>query len=149
MSKVQTPDPKGQSIFEQETMFEINDVAFMRIQVAVDRIRATGIEWTRFELLLSFIGAAWLKKWHRFGMRVLVAGIAVIAWSFGMMMAPYYWGYLLVYSFFLMILGLIIVGIWVFVDREALLLFTPGGMFKIEGSLYFVESLWKVISPKL
>ena len=36
--------------------------------------------------------------------------------------------------------------LWLFVKRESLILFTPGGMFKIEGSASFVESLWAKIA---
>ena len=149
MSELPTSGPKEQLIFEQETVFEINDVVFNKIQITADRIKGIGIKWTRFELLLSFIGAAWLEKWRRFGMELLGAGIAVIVLSFGFMMIENSPSNSSILGFLFMILGLAIVSIWALVKKEALLLFTPGGMFKIEGSLDFVESLWNVISPKL
>ena len=149
MSELPTPGPMDQSIFEEKTIFEINDIAFKEIQVNVDRIIGIGKKWTRFELLLSFIGAAWMEKWRRFGVKVLGAGVAIILFSFWLMMPTYYPNSLQIFGILFMFIGIAVAGVWALIKREALLLFTPGGMFKIEGAANFIESLWKVIAPKL
>lgn len=146
--------PTSQSredIFRRSEKFEINDIEFREIQIDRHRIFAKGKSWTSFELLISFIGAAWMEKWRRFGTKLLAGGIIVFAFPFFSFLIPGMYllfygssGLMMMLSF--MIVGLACILIWFIVKREALLLFTPGGEFKIEGSAGFVEAVWNTIS---
>jgi hypothetical protein len=137
---MEIPDIGQSDVFTKSEKFEINEYEFRHIRVDRHRISAQGKSWTRFEILVSFIGAAWMEKWRRFGMKLL--GVSILLIALGSTMAlvnP-------MMMFLSMIPGIILILLWLFVKRESLILFTPGGMFKIEGSASFVESLWAKIA---
>ncbi|MHA2264373.1 MAG: hypothetical protein ACXAEN_18425 [Candidatus Thorarchaeota archaeon] len=139
--------------FRRSEKFEINDLQFKEITVDKNRIMATAKKWAKFELLISFIGAAWMEKWRRFGFKMLAAGIILAGLGFYMSLSL---GSILslimiwdpMYLFFVtlpFVVGIVLIIVWLVSKREALLLFTPGGMFKIEGSAGFVEDVWKEV----
>jgi hypothetical protein len=135
--------------FSRSEKFEINDIKFREIKIDHSRISAVGKKsWTKFELLLSFIGAAWMEKWRRFGAKVLVIGILLLAWPIAIFLpSMWYMGTSgMFYMIIFMIPGIILVILWAILKREALLIFTPGGIFKIEGSVGFVDAVWSRIT---
>lgn len=136
---MEIPDIVQSDIFTKSEKFEINDIEFRHIRVDRNRISAQGKSWTRFEILISFIGAAWLEKWRRFGMKVLGLGLLFIALGIMLFIIP-------TMMILCMIPGIILILLWLFAKREALILFTPGGTFKIEGTASFVESLWAKVA---
>jgi hypothetical protein len=147
---VQDPEDKGP--FKRSEKFEINDIEFRDIEVTEDRVKARGKKWNAFELLLAFVGAAWMERWRRFSLKVLVAGVVFFFSPISLyVLSPMFWGGTggLQIMLLFMIIGLILIAVWAFVKREALLLFTPGGMFKIEGTAGFVDALWNEIGPKV
>ncbi|TFF92022.1 hypothetical protein EU545_02275 [Candidatus Thorarchaeota archaeon] len=141
------------SVFRRSESFEINDVEFAEIRIDSNRIIAKGRSWTTFELLISFIGAAWMEKWRRFGTKMLGAGILFVAFPFIMMTIPGF-QMLFYYStgwFFIlppMMLGILLVILWALVKREALKIYTPAETFKIEGSGGFIEAVWNQITSQ-
>ncbi|MHA2264401.1 MAG: hypothetical protein ACXAEN_18565 [Candidatus Thorarchaeota archaeon] len=149
---IQYVEPREEG-FRRSEKFEINDLQFKEITVEKNRIMATVKKWAKFELLISFIGAAWMEKWRRFGYKMLVVGIILTGLSFyasislGSILAvimsfnPTY----MIYITLPFVVGIVLIIVWLVSKREALLLFTPGGMFKIEGSVGFVEDVWKEV----
>ncbi|MHA2135463.1 MAG: hypothetical protein ACXAEN_26535 [Candidatus Thorarchaeota archaeon] len=144
----QLDEPREEG-FRRSEKFEINDRQFKEITVDKNRIMAIAKKWARFELLISCICAAWMEKWRRFSLKVLAAGAVLIGFPFFSAMIPLLGpiivagGY--VFILFFMFVGLVLIAIWALFKRESLLLFTPGGMFKIEGSAGFVEDVWKEV----
>lgn len=128
----------NQGAYTRSERFEIDEVEFHRIRIDENRIMAAGPSWSRFELLLSFIGAAWMERWRRFGLKFLATGCFVFL--FGLL------GFYTLFGLLLMGTGGILILLWFFVRREAILLYTPGAKFKIEGSSDFIERLWTEIS---
>ncbi|MFO7836590.1 MAG: hypothetical protein R6V83_08045 [Candidatus Thorarchaeota archaeon] len=57
--------------------FEIGEERFKQIRIDNRRIVAIGNE-TRFELLISFIGGSWMKRWRHFGDKILGLGLVVM-----------------------------------------------------------------------
>jgi hypothetical protein len=135
-------------VFKRSEKFEINDIEFRQIEIDENRIIAKGKSWTTFELLISFIGAAWMEKWRRFGAMMLAAGVILLLFP---LILPLFGGYYMMqyFTFFLvtfMPIGIVLIVIWFLLKREALLVFTPGGNFKIEGSSRFVDDVWSTVS---
>jgi len=134
--------------FSRSENFEINDIKFREIKIDHSRISAVGKSWTKFELLLSFIGAAWMEKWRRFGAKMLAVGIILFAWPIVVFVPSI--GFMgssgLLYMIMFMLPGIILIILWAVLKREALLIFTPGGTFKIEGSVGFVDAVWSRIT---
>ncbi len=135
--------------FSRSEKFEINNIEFTEITIDRNRITARSKKWSQFELLISFIGAAWMERWRRFGLKVLVIGLVLILSPYMASIIPVI-GPLIIYSGYMMIMllmmiGLILILLWALLKREALLLYTPGGTFKIEGSAGFVEAVWQEV----
>jgi len=142
-----------QPVFKRSEKFEINDIEFREIQVDSDRIIAKGKSWTAFELLISFIGAAWKEKWRKYGTKMLAIGIILLGSPFFMMLIPGLGMFVASTSGFmfllpLMMLGLVLILLWALVKREALKIYTPAEVFKIEGSAGFVEAVWEAITTQ-
>lgn len=132
--------------FRESEKFEINNIEFNEIVIDKNRIQASGKKWNRFELLISFIGAAWMEKWRSYGTKLLVAGIFFAGIPFFSLMIPLVGPIILAGGMAiclpLMALGVVMVVFWALVKREALMLYTPGGTLKIEGSAGLVEAVW-------
>jgi len=135
--------------FKRNERFEIDEHKFKEIQIDENRVIAKGKSWETFEILISFIGAAWMEKWRRFGTKVLAAGIFIAGFPiFGTLIPGF------TYAFWsmgpalilLIVFGGILILLWLLVKREALKIYTPGGVFKIEGSTTFVDDVWKAIT---
>jgi len=133
-----------QSIFRRSERFEINNSPFREIEVKQDRIVAKGESWTTFELLVSYIGAAWMQKARRFGGSLLAAGAVLLLSPFWMMILMSYAGFYI--SIMLMFLGVGLILIWMVVKRESILMFTPSTVFRFEGNAGFVDALWQAVS---
>ncbi len=139
--------------FQRSEKFEINDIEFVEIRIDSNRLIAKGKTWTTFELLLSFIGAAWMEKWRRFGSKMLAAGIILLLWPFFVVFIPgmamlFYGPGGLYFMLPFMMLGVVFIMLWALVKREAVRIYTPAEVFKLEGSAGFVEAVWNAISSQ-
>lgn len=140
---------------EFKEKFEINDKEFRELTIDSNRMIATGRSWKRFELLITFIGASWMEKWRRFSLKLLGLGIALIilglfgpyAFLFLYLLIPFELRVFL--STIIFVLGIGIIVVWAVAKKEALMLYTSAGAFKIEGSAGFVDSLWRGVSQIL
>jgi len=146
-----TQGNQDNGIFNRSEKFEIDEHEFRKIEIDSNRVIAKGKSWETFEILITFIGAAWMEKWRRFGTKVLGAGIFLAGLPFFGTFIPgfslLFWGPAsMMFTFPLMALGIVVVMVWALVKREALKVFTPAGAFKIEGTANFVESVWKAIT---
>ena len=146
-----TQTNQDSGIFRRNEKFEIDEHEFREIQVDNNRVIARGKSWETFEILISFIGAAWMEKWRRFGTKLLGAGIFLIGFPFFGSFIPgftyLFWGTSsIIITMPLMAVGVIVLIIWTIVKREALKIYTPAGSFKIEGTSVFVDSVWKAIT---
>jgi len=131
--------------YHRAIRFEINEIQFREITIDSNRIMAEARKWGHFELLHSFIGAAWMEKWRRFGLKVLIAGFVLVLVSLPMgALSPY----TLMFGpgITILSLGVLLIVVWTFVKREALIVFTPGGQFKFEGPAAFIEEIWSEIT---
>ena len=129
---------ENQGVFSSSEKFEINDVEFHQIRIDGNRLMAAGPEWTKFELLLSFIGAAWMERWRRFGLGMLAAGFFVFFFGVVLISSPF--------GFMMMGIGGVLMVLWLFMKREAVMLYTPSEKFKIEGASDFIQRVWAEIS---
>lgn len=142
-----------QPVFNRSEEFEINDIEFREMTIDDYRLQAEGKSWTRFELRLSFIGAAWMEKWRRFGSKMLAAGIILLLWPFFVVFIPgmamlFYGPGGLYFMLPFMMLGVVLIMLWALVKREAVRIYTPAEVFKLEGSAGFVEAVWNAISSQ-
>ncbi|MFW9844292.1 MAG: hypothetical protein ACFFEV_06940 [Candidatus Thorarchaeota archaeon] len=138
-------------VFSSSEKFEIDEHEFREITIDSNRIVAKGKSWETFEILITFIGAAWMEKWRRFGTKVLVVGIFLAGLPFFGSLIPGFaillWGSAsMLFTLPLMALGIVLVMIWALIKREALKIYTPAGAFKIEGTSIFVDAVWKAIT---
>ncbi|MFX1484909.1 MAG: hypothetical protein ACFFCP_17160 [Promethearchaeota archaeon] len=145
---------KGASVqvysYRQQS-FEINEHQFKSIHIDSNRLVAKGKSWETCEILISFIGAAWMEKWRRFGLKLLGVAVFMIILPFMAFMIPgmtmLFWGpagTTIILLFW--VIAIVLVIVWIAFKREALMLYTPGGSFKIEGSASFIESVWKAVT---
>ena len=79
-----------------------------------------------------------MEKWRRFGISVLALGISLVMMGVTLIFS--------MFGFLFMIIGAVLMVVWAVVKKEAIMLFTPGGSFKIEGSAGFIDTLWNRIS---
>lgn len=138
---IQNEQPSG--VFRRAEKFEIDEHPFREISIDGNRVIAHGKSWESFEVLISFIGAAWMEKWRKYGIKVLGAGIFLIVLSFFTIVL----GPLGIITMFLLIpVGILVIAVWALAKREALRIYTPAAVFKIEGASDFVEAVWKAIT---
>ena len=136
--------------FRKSESFEINDIPFNTISIDDKRIVATGDQWRTFDILVSFVGGAWKEKWRRFGTKLLVVGIILLFFPVFSAFMPillllFGQSLQLIVMMMFMALGLVLVIVWVVVKKEALMLYTHGEAYKIEGTAGFVDDLWVAI----
>jgi len=143
-------DDQHSGIFKRSEDFEIDEHPFREIQIDDNRVTAKGKSWETFEVLISFIGAAWMEKWRRFGTKLLAGDIFLLGLPFFAIIIPgfayIFWGAEFVFMLPLMLLGIIPILVWALVKQEALKIYTPGAVFKIGGSSGLVEGVWKAIT---
>ncbi|MGV9170659.1 MAG: hypothetical protein ACOC38_12055 [Promethearchaeia archaeon] len=125
------------SEFTRSETFEIGEEKFERIRIDEKRIMAKGAQ-TRFDLLISFIGGAWIKEWRRFGYKLLALGVIAILIGTPLVQTGLL-GMLVFAS------GILLILVWLFVKCEAIVIYCPGHRFKIEGSSEFVDTVWNAI----
>lgn len=139
-------DSAQQSVFARSEKLEIDEMPFVEIQIDDNRLTAKGTSWNTFELLLRFIGGAWMVKWKRFGVKMLVAGALLLGFPF--------YGLLLIGPsalFFILPFGIVggtLIVVWGLFKRESLRIYTPAAVFKIEGSAGLVADIWKAITAQ-
>jgi hypothetical protein len=123
--------------FIRTESFRIENEEFEEIRIDDRRILASG-EDTRLNLLISSIDGSWMRKWRRFGDRVLALGLLIMFFgsylsTIGLFGVPFFVG------------GILIIIIGIFVKHEAIVIFCNGRKFKIEGSTEFIEDVWDAI----
>ena len=133
-----------QEAFKRSEKFEINNSPFRDIEVSRDRIVARGKTWTTFELLVSYIGAAWLQKARRYGGKMLAVGIVLIPSPFWMIFLLGYMGFYI--GFVGTAAGTAIVVLWAVLKRESVIMFTPSKPFRFEGNAEFIDALWQAVT---
>ena len=134
-----------QEAFKRSERFEINNNPFTEIEVSQDRIVAKGKTWTTFELLVSYIGAAWLQKARKYGGKLLAVGIALLPGPLWMQFLLFsYMGFYL--GFVLTVVGIVLIVVWAIVKRESVVMYTPSNPFRFEGSADFIDALWRSVS---
>jgi hypothetical protein len=146
--EVSPGQPTQLSEFRRTGNFEVNDIEYRDISVDHTRVLAKGKKSEHFELSIASINGMKRKKWKRFGSKLLALGIVLLLSS---LIGPFLFGsYLYMsseYMFisFFMLLGLVVITIWLVAKREELQIYTPDGVFKLEGSAGFVDDIWKAI----
>ncbi|MBS3794179.1 MAG: hypothetical protein KGY80_04740 [Candidatus Thorarchaeota archaeon] len=123
--------------FIRTESFQIEEEEFDEIRVNDRKIVAIG-EDTRFELLISFIGGLWMKRWRRFGDRFL--GLGLVIMMFGAYLSTAYPAGIVVF-----LGGILLVFLVLLLNREATVIYCPGQKFKIQGSSEFIEDVSEAI----
>jgi hypothetical protein len=123
--------------FIRTESFQIEEEEFDEIRVNDRKIVAIG-EDTKFELLTSFIGGLWMKRWRRLGDRFL--GLGLVIMMFGAYLSTAYPAGIV---FFLG--GILLIFLVLLLKREATVIYCPGQKFKIQGSAEFVEAVYNAV----